>query len=65
MPLIMFQTSMVFDIGLAPSETDNNCNYHHPVLAPLPIKPVKLKVAGIPTQTGLEMREVGVDLCIL
>nr|XP_054772150.1 regulator of MON1-CCZ1 complex-like [Lytechinus pictus] len=56
------KTSMVFDIGLTAGETDNNCNYHHPVLAPLPIKPVKLKVAGIPTQTGLEMREVGVEL---
>ncbi|XP_041484541.1 regulator of MON1-CCZ1 complex-like isoform X1 [Lytechinus variegatus] len=56
------KTSMVFDIGLTPNETDNYCNYHHPVLAPLPIKPVKLKVAGIPTQTGLEMREVGVEL---
>ncbi|XP_072169899.1 regulator of MON1-CCZ1 complex-like [Diadema setosum] len=56
------KTSMIFDIGLTPGETDNNCNYHHPVLAPLPIRPVKLKVAGIPTQTGLEMREVGVEL---
>lgn len=56
------KTSMVFDVGLPPSETDSYCSYHHPVLAPLPIKPVKLKVAGIPTQTGLEMREVGVEL---
>ena len=56
---------MVFDIRLATEETDGYVNFHLPVLAPLPIKPVTLTMAGIPTQTGLEMREVGVDLCIL
>ncbi|XP_072016705.1 regulator of MON1-CCZ1 complex-like [Amphiura filiformis] len=56
------KTSMVFDIRLATDETDGYVNFHLPVLAPLPIKPVTLTMAGIPTQTGLEMREVGVDL---
>ncbi|XP_071807803.1 regulator of MON1-CCZ1 complex-like isoform X2 [Asterias amurensis] len=56
------KTSMIFDIRLPAPETDGYVNYHHPVLAPLPIRPIKLRVAGIPTQTGLEMREVGIEL---
>ena len=56
---------MIFDIRLPAPETDGYVNYHYPVLAPLPIRPIKLRVAGIPTQTGLEMREVGIELCIL
>ncbi|XP_038050972.1 regulator of MON1-CCZ1 complex-like [Patiria miniata] len=56
------KTSMIFDIRLPVTESDGYVNYHYPVLAPLPIRPIKLRVAGIPTQTGLEMREVNIDL---
>ena len=63
--LLPRQTSMIFDIRLPGHESDGYLNYHYPVLAPLPIRPIKLRVSGIPTQTGLEMREVNIDLCIL
>lgn len=57
------KTSMIFDVKLVcAAATSGGVNHHEPVLAPLPIKPVKLKVSGIPTAQGLEMRHVNVEL---
>ncbi|KAJ8033464.1 Regulator of MON1-CCZ1 complex [Holothuria leucospilota] len=55
------KTSMIFDIKLTAGSL-GAVNQHEPVLAPLPIRPVKLKVSGIPTAQGLEMREIKVEL---
>ncbi|XP_070554837.1 regulator of MON1-CCZ1 complex-like isoform X2 [Ptychodera flava] len=42
------KTTMIFDIKLGGESHDSYVTYHHPVLSPLPIKPFRLKVTGLP-----------------
>ncbi|XP_019639052.1 PREDICTED: uncharacterized protein C18orf8-like [Branchiostoma belcheri] len=57
------KTSMIFDIKLqGETESDGYVTYHHPVLSPLPIKPFKLRVAGVPTVAGPEVKEINCEL---
>lgn len=55
------KSSMVFDIRL-PGDTDGYLTYHHPVTAPLPICPFKLKIPVVPSQGVSEPTEVTCDL---
>ncbi|XP_071965710.1 regulator of MON1-CCZ1 complex-like [Antedon mediterranea] len=56
------KTSLIFDIKLPTPECDNYVNYHYPVLAPLPIKPFTLRVAGVPTASLPDATQVNCEL---
>ncbi|XP_077990884.1 regulator of MON1-CCZ1 complex-like [Glandiceps talaboti] len=56
------KTTMIFDIKLGGESHDGYVTYHLPVLAPLPIKPFKLKITGLHVPTHTQTTEISCEL---